>query len=340
MKKLSAILLLTLCLLTGFGCSHSESFVIEGEIKGAAAQTVTLTYFSKGGLKQESAGAVDGRFVFSGTAKTPTLAIVSVAPENLRIATLVVSDGDKIKIKADLNDPLGTIVDGNSDSEHIARWISENKQNLLSRSAAAVNGAVTDYVTRNTDKLSATAILTNFFLCEGYESSADSLFTLLSKDVRPVDVTQAFNDVVSSFLATVGSGPIPMLSLYERCDSIIYINPMRHRATLLCFLDEDRRARDSVVACLRDLTDAFTVKQLRAVEISTARDSASWRRSIGNDTVAWPQTWPVGSLAASPLRKLAVGRVPFFIVTDSTGNTLYRGPSVSKARQIIEQRLN
>lgn len=335
-KVLFAAALLCLTLLTA--CSEAEQFFIEGRISGANAQTVTLTYFAGGGLKTVTTSATGGSFHFTGRSATPTLALLTVAPENVRIATLVAKNGNALFVEADLNDPFATTVKGNSDSETVAKWIKEHSAVLKKRNADEINKAIADYVTKNTGSLASTALLTGFFLHEGFESKADSLYSLLDLSVRTTEMTQAFNSVISTYLSRQAQEKIPFLTLYERCDSLIHINPLRHSATLMCILDENKQARDSVVPVLRQLTSRYD-SRLIAFELSTAPDSAQWRASLGRDSVAWPQTWVQGSVSASPLRNLNIPRIPYYIVADSIGRTIYRGSSISLARKTIEEKL-
>lgn len=317
-------------------CSESENFVIEGQIKGIGSQNVTLTYFANGGLKSITTPANDGRFAFSASSPSATLALISVAPDNRRLVTAIVRNGDKLTVEADIRQPYATDVKGNAESEAISGWIKENATILQNRNTTAVNRAVEKYVTANKNQLNALAILSSFFTGEGNESKADSLFSILSPEARPVEVAQGFNIVVSSCLSAINNRPMPALTFYERCDSMVTISPLRHSATLFCIIDTEGGSRDSIATQLRYLTSNYPKSRFKAVEISTSPDSASWRASIGRDTTMWAQTWVQGSTSATPLRKLSIPRLPYFITTDSTGHTVYRGSSVSKARKAVE----
>ena len=318
-------------------CSEKTEFIIEGSIKGVDSQSVTLTYYTNGGLKHNTISAVEGRFQFAGESLTPTMAVLSVAPNGDRIATIVVKNGDKVSINADLDNPLAPQIKGNQESEKIARWTAENAEAIQSKQPEKINGAIKDYVTKHRSELSATAILTSYYLTDGYESIADSLLSILNAEVRRPEMIQGFNNVIADFIGAQVSGPVPFMSLYSSSDSMININPLRHTTTLLCFLDNDRQARDSVVKHLSALDSTYTLRQLMQAEISIAVDSASWRTSLGRDTVKWAQTWVQGSVVSIPIRKLGIRRVPYFIATDSTGHSIYRGTSISLARHAIEE---
>lgn len=339
MKRLFLLSILIAAAALLHSCSDDNDFTIDGSIAGVGSQSVTLTYFAGGGMKHQTITPSDGKFSFKGESQQPTMAILTVAPDGVRIATLVVRNGDHVTVDADLANPLATKASGNSDSEAIAGWTAKNARILESGKAGEINRLVSDYVLDNRSRLSATAILTSFYLAEGYESTADSLLSALDANVRRPEMTQGFNNVISDVLGAAATGPVPFLSLYSSNDSIISINPLRHKATLLCFLGTDRKERDSVVANLRILNDGYSREQLIMAEVSMAPDSAAWRTSIGRDTAGWARTWVRGSVAGAPIRKLGVRRIPFFIVADSAGAAIYRGPSISLARKAVEKKL-
>lgn len=53
----------------------------------------------------------------------------------------------------------------------------------------------------------------------------------------------------------------------------------------------------------------------------------------------WLQTWAPGSVASTNIGKLSIPRLPYFIVADSTGAQIYRGPSISTAENTISGKL-
>lgn len=318
------------------GCSKDKDFTVSGRIEGLGSQSVTLTYFAGGGVKSSTVMAVDGRFMLRGESAQPTLGIVSVAPDNDRLATVVVRNGDEVSIEGSLSDAYGIVVEGNSDSEATAGWVTANAEALRRGDAAGINASIAEYVGANRGRLSSTALLTCWFQSAGFETMADSLFSILNPEVRRSEMVQGFNNVLSSYLAWQDDGPLSYMSLYESCDSVVHINPLRHGATMLCFVDPEASQRDSIARQLARLTGRYPQRRLMAVEISMAGDSATWRQSIGGDSAGWARTWVPGTTGASPVRRLGVGRIPFFIVADSTGRILHRGPSVSAAAATVE----
>lgn len=337
MKLLRTILISVVSLLA-VACGKDKFFIIECTIEGAGSQAVIATYYAAGGLKREFVAAVDGKAVVRGESAVPTLVIVTMS-DGSPIAMLVAQDGDKIAFTTGIDDPLSIrYTDANEASGQIGQWIADNADALRRADAAAINDAVAAFVTKNPGKIASTALLTGYFQSEGYESQADSLFSIIDIKARPVEVVQGFNTVLSAQLSAGATAEMPVITLYDESDSTITVNPIRRSATLLCFLSDSPAGRDSVAMCLRSLMERYP-KRLMAVEISCAPDSASWRHSIGSDTVAWSRTWLPASVASPEVVSLSVPRIPYFIVADSTRSQIYRGTSVANAESAIIRHL-
>lgn len=329
------ILMTIIAALSMTACADPEDFEVRGQIAGVDEQTVTMTYFDRG-LQTISVQTRGGKFSLRGAASKPTLAVLSLG-DGQRIATLVVKNGDDVNVEVDPANPYKADVSGNAASKEIASWLNANAGPLAARDAGAVNAAVAKYVAENKHKMSATAILTNYYICEGHEATADSLFSLLVPTARPTEVVQGFNSVINSQLSSTSQAPVTYMVLYELRDSLISFTAGRASVSLLCFTTDDRTSLDSIRPRLRTLRTAHPKERLQMLEISTAPDSASWRRSFSTDTVSnWYRTWLPGSVASPAVRRLGIPRLPYFIVTDSTGTQLYRGASLKGAEAAMK----
>lgn len=330
--------LLAATLLLSAGCSKKKNFTVQGRLDGLGAQLITATYYTGGGLKRISIVSADDKFALRGEAARPTLLRLALA-DGTTLGNLVVENGDKIKLEGSVDDPLAIEVSGNPDSEKIARWTSDNAALLRGRNAAAINRSLAEWVADNRSSKAATALMVTYFQTEGYEHLADSLMTLLSNDARAQDVVQNFTGVLSNQLGSAASAVIAPMTLYEASDSMVTVSPHVQSTMLLCFMPDNRTARDSVGRCLRRLSSAFGRRRFTAVEISAAPDSATWRQSIAGDSATWRRTWAPATVASSQIRRLAVPRLPYFIVADSLGMQIYRGASIGAAARAVEKRL-
>jgi len=317
------------------GCSKKKSFTVQGQIEGIGSQMVNATYYSLGGLKRVTVVAAENKFALRGDAPRPTLVSLTLA-DGTRLATLVVENGDKITLKGDIGSPYDIEVSGNGDSEKIAGWVKENASLLESGNAAAINSSLAEWVGEHRSSKAATALMVTYFQTPGYEHQADSLMALLSSSARAQEVVQNFTGTLSAQLGEAESSQVGPMSLYDISDSVVNVNPHSRRATVLCFMSIDRMARDSVTARLRHLTRECPLPRLEVVEISSAPDSAEWRRSLAGDSARWRRTWAPATVASSALRRLGVPGYPYFIVADSAGNQLYRGSSVTRAAEVAK----
>ncbi|MCM1347849.1 MAG: DUF4369 domain-containing protein [Firmicutes bacterium] len=320
------------------GCSKKKQFIVQGEIDGIGSQLVNATYYAGGGLKRVTAGSSDNKFALHGESTRPTLVSVTLA-DGTPLATLVVENGDKITLKGNIAKPYDIEVSGNGDSEKIAKWVNENSAILEARNAEAINQSLARWVGKNRSSKAATALMVTYFYTPGHEHQADSLMTLLSTDARSQEVVQNFTGVLSAQLGDAENIVINPMNLYDVSDSVISVNPRSHNVTLLCFVSDNRMARDSIVPHLAELMRKKRYGQLDLVEISTAADSATWRQSLAGDTATWRRTWAPATVASATLRKLAIPRNPYFIVADSAGTQIYRGGSISQAKAAVLKKL-
>lgn len=337
MNLLQKILLPAVALLLT-ACGNSDRFLVEGTIENGGSQLVELTYFSDGAARRITTVANDGKFNMEGTSSRPALAFLSVSGE-APAAILVVENGDEISCT--VNGPgKPWKASGNNASEVLARFYDDNAELLASGSDRAVNEAVARYVGDNPKRVASAALIVTTFRTRGFELMADSLMSLLTPEARQPAVLQNFMSTVSSQLAADAHEQLQPMSFYERRDTTYRFLAHRQSYTLFAFVGTERQSRDTIIPVIRTLTDSIPERRLRAIEVSLAADSAAWKRSVAADKAEWPQVWGPGSVSSSTLRKLAVNRVPFFIVADSAGRQAYRGSSISEAANLIKQRLN
>lgn len=336
MKTIKIISILFAALLLS-ACSKKKNFSIQGNIEGIGSQMVTATFYADGGLKRISASASNDVFSLTGTAKKPTLISLTLS-DGTQIATLIMSNGDKAKLKGDINSPFSIDVSANSDSEKIASWVNDNAELLQTGNAEAINLSLANWVGKHTSSKASTALMLAYFHSDGYEHLADSLITLLTPEARAKEVMQNYSGTLNPQLGAL-TEKVQGLQLFTSTDSLIAFSPLHHKAMLLCFMPDNNTARDTISPTLRRLTSTYPKKKFRAVEISTAIDSAAWRKSIEGDSAIWSQTWIPSALSSTSIRKLAVPRTPYFIVADSAGGQIYRGSSISAACHAVESKL-
>ena len=315
-------------------CGSSDSFRISGEIKDAGAKTIELTYCPGGEVRRITVKAVDGKFAIEGDAPQPALAFLSVSG-GAPIATLIVENGGETECVLDEEKPAQAKIKGSRDNEELAAFARDNAEILAGGNPAAINAAVAKFIGSHRDSKASTALLVTRFCSADNEIAADSLMSLIAPSARSSALLLNFSSALATQLSAEARADVVAMSLYGRNDSLIRYNPFRQKCSLLAFVGEDKACRDSVLPVLRALSGDFDEKQLRTVEISMAPDSATWSRLTQSDSATWSQAWAPGNIAAPSIRRMAVARVPFFIVTDSTGRQLHRGSGVRVADRIV-----
>lgn len=318
-------------------CSDKNDFTVRGNVEGLMTGPVTMYYYAQGGIKSVQTMAVDGKFKLRGQSATPTL--ITLITSSQPPFYIVASNGETIEIEGKAENSWSWTVKGNKPSKALADFARDNAEAIEAGDYVGVNNAVVRYVASHKSDIGASAILVTRFHVPGYEMLADSLLGLLDISARPASVMQNFGSLLSRQVSSEAHGDVPSMSVYAGPDSLIRLTPMRQSYALLAFTSEKRQGRDSLLKRLHWLCDSTPERRFRAVEISLAIDSASWRRSLEGDSASWPQAWMPGGVAAPQIARLNVPRLPYFIVCDSTGRQLYRGSSVTAATDEVGRRL-
>lgn len=341
MKQILHILAATVAvLLVSVSCAEKKQFEITGEIEGLGARTVTMLYYGSGGVQRVSLPADGtGRFRLQGHSPQPSMAVILLS-DGTPLATVVCRNGDELSLSGSIEKPLDIKVKGNDVSSAISKWQADNALLLSGGDATAINSAVGEYISAHKSDMASTAILVSHFRVPGFETRADSLMRLIEPQARPGALVQNFSSVLATQLSARALDNIRPMILYLGNDTTYYYVPSSQSISVFAFVSENKASRDSIVPQLAALSEKYGKRRLGIVEINTAPDSLQWRNSIAADTALWVQSWAPGSVSAPAVRSLAVPRIPYFIVSDSTGAQLLRTHSVGAASEFVRARLH
>lgn len=309
-------------------CGNSSRFVVEGEMLNFGDRMVEMTYWDGNSWQRTTSPTNGGRFALEGSAEEPTMVELRLVGGD-RLVDLVAENGDKIKLKMDYKNPASIEISGNDASRDYGKWLAENAALISSRNPEAINRAVARFVGEHRESMASTLLLLSRFYVPGHEVEADSLLQLIDEDARRASLIDIVASMIERQAAAEARGNVKPMNLYTSRDSTFRYYPDDQSYTLLVF--SDRLKLDTLTRPLRQLRSRLNGRRLAIVEISLSPDSMEWRRNIAGDTATWVQTWAPGAAASLPVRDLAIPRVPFFIVADSTGSQLYRGTSVTAA---------
>ncbi len=311
-------------------CS-SGTFRVDGEVKGLGTQTLKAVYWADDALRVIPATAIDGKFSFEGKASEP--ALLEILASNRRVlARVIVENGDAITLNLDNANPYAITAKGNDITERWAEWIRNNAGPLGSGDPLKVNEAIAKYVEGHPDDILATLLLVTSYDAKIDPDGASKLINMVEDKARPSALAQGWAELVAyASEDSVAKAKISPLKVYNGGDSILTVEWNKKPKTLLTFTTDNTGRRDSVVDVLRQLHK----EGRRVIDVSVEPDSAEWRFCVESDSAGWTQVWAPGGLSAPTIQELRIPRLPWFIVVDSLGVPIYRGPSITEAKKRI-----
>lgn len=319
-------------------CGKSDSFKVSGTIEGAGGSMVELLYFNNGAYERLSTPAKDGRFELQGSASSPAVAFLSVSG-GAPIAELAVTNGADIRCEIDPANRFALKIKGDKVNELYGKFLNDNAEVFESRNIPLINDAIKKFVEKHPGSMASTIAVITQFKSADNEIMADSLLGIINAEARPNSLLANYNAVLSSQLSAESRETVGSMTLIGRNDSIVRYNPFRHKLSVLAFAGDDKTGRDSILKALRALRKDYDTKRLGMVEVSTAQDSATWINVTEQDSATWYQVWSPGSFSAPSFRRMAIARVPYFVVVDSTGHQVHRGSSAVAAESFVRSHL-
>lgn len=314
------------------GCGDSDSFTIEGTVDGNANINLRFVYYANGALVKGLTAAREGKFEYKGVSPNPT--IVEILDNDYRVMGRVyISNGDHIECHLIRNAPNDITVSGNDVSERWASFLNKNSSQLAS---AQANEAIEKYVASNPDDIVSTLLMVTSYNASTDAYRADSVMEMISTNARPAVLVDGFNSLLQRLVDESTVGNLAPITTLNKRDSLIDINPADAPYSLIVLSDKNSGRQDSIVAALKRLNRRSLRKSLQLADIALDRDTTTWRNSVRPDSATWSQVWVAGSLASPGIDRLGVTRLPYFIVTDSSGRQLLRTNSVRRAETFID----
>jgi hypothetical protein len=327
---------IVLALLVAFtACEDNNHFSVKGTIIEGSTENLKVAYYGNNAYHSGSAPAREGKFEFGGDADQPT--IVDIYSHDGRlVGQIYVANGDKLEITISLENPYNITVTGNETSTEWADFIRKNAETFKSRNSLAINDAIEGYVTQNPTKISSTLLLVTSFDASTDPDKAEKLLKSIAPEARPGSITDSYKVLLNRVASAASKAKVLPLTFLSAHDSLTTFNPKRSQVSLLTFSTNTDR-NDSIVETLKLLNKKYNARTLRIVDFSLDPDTITWKRSIRTDSATWTQGWAPGFITARGIDRLGLPRVPFYIVSDSTGRQIYRGASLDDAAETIKK---
>lgn len=311
-------------------CGHGDRFEIHAHVQGLGQGAVEMMWNVDGVLQRARANARDGRFTLAGISPGPTVVDVVTADQQ-PLFTLVAANGDDIKAEMVLGRPASLTVKGSKANELVARFVRDYDSIEAAGDVEAVNRAVAAAVAAEPSSPGAALLLVTRFHVPGHEKEADSLMQLLAPEARPKSLVAPWTHGVGAQPARAGRAAVTSMTFRTGRDTTVRLTPSMQSYALLAFTSLSRS--DTVYRRLKELEPLIDKRRFRLVEVTLGGDSASWRRFIRTDSARWDQAWVPGGAGNAAVRHLGLPRTPYFLLIDSAGAPLYRGPSATRAAQ-------
>lgn len=326
-RALLTIIAVSVSLLLG-GCGGGETFTLAGTVEGLGTQPVKVVYEADGRLHCATVTAIDGKLRYEGVANEP--AIVSLfGPYNRIIGRAYVVNGETVEGEWSLGSPCKVKLKGNGVSERWGRFLTENADSLCGGDVVAANRAVARYIGSHRDDVLSAILLMTAFDASDDVMQADSLMRLLSPDARPDGLTAGYRRMLAAAGADALTQRLMPITLTDTAGDALYFNPGRQSVSLLCFTGTTADA--AFTSRLLGLRRDWPEKRIGIYEMSLQPDYDAWRGAAHRDSATWPQGWLAGGVSHKAIDYLAIPRLPYFIVADSTSRQLYRGTSLDAA---------
>ncbi len=317
-------------------CSSGDRFEIKCEINGLGDGRVEMIYFD-GNLNAVSDHARDSRVTLSGHTTVPALVDVWDGEGRL-LFTCIAVDGDRLKVKMDLDDPRQVEITGNDASALLCDFRNSHSDLVAAGPSAELDSAVEKFILSNPSSPASAVALMTLYDLNGNPVKADSLLNRLDASGRNLTSIRDFSRTLAAAAATAAHDRLRPITFHFTTDTIIEFIPARQSYGLLA-VTSAHRTPASAMKILKALRGDFSSRRLDIVETSVLPDSVTWRRSIASDTVRWHRTWLPGGLGHPSLSLLAIPSTPYYIAVDSTGHQIYRGTSLEEVDSLLRSNL-
>lgn len=317
-------------------CSDNDKFTVKGTVEGGSTMNLRFLFVGDDVTNNVLTAARDGKFEFSGEAPADGTMVRILDNDYRPLATMFVRNGDEMKVKIDPRNPYGFKVEGNDESERLSQWVAGNAKTLSSRDSRAINAAVAKYVGAHKDDVVSAMLLATEYDAAADPAGAARLAESIAPAARLETVTGQWTAVNQGRGASAADVKVLPIKYFDRNDTLSTFRPADARVNVLVFSNYDSQRADSLLPALKKLKGRLANRRLALLDMSLDLDTMTWRRFMRSDSVDWPTAWVAGGIAAPAVERLAVERLPFFIVADSAGRQVYRGPSLTRAVAVVD----
>lgn len=327
-------LILTLAALAVASCGNSSKFTISGEVNGSPNMNLYIRYFGSSGVSSGVARVQNGEFEISGYSDSPTLVEIS-DNERTPLGYLYLKNGDEADVTLDRSNPMLMKASGTSAIADWSRLANSFAEDYSAKDPKRLNEKIAAQVASNPSSVSAAILFATAFDASIDPVLADSTLNMFSPEILTLGILDSFVGTGARYASAEFLAPIDSLA-YRPLKRIAteWFRTKDQKVSLISMsnLDNTRRAlrNDTILPALKK---ASANKKIKVIDLGLYTDTITWRNIVRSDSATWIQGWVPGGIFAKGIDRLAIPSLPYYIVTDSTGAQIYRGPSVEDAAE-------
>lgn len=317
------------------GCGEKTSFRLSGEVHGGANTNIYIKYFSgdaiHSGVTAARSGKLEGEFPL------PSPAVVHLLDnEGNLLALMYAEGGDELSVKIDRSNPAKSVVEGSDVNERWSGLMNANSELLFSADSEKINDMIEDYISANPSDVVSALMFASF-----YDASSDPVHA--GEVLETIDTEARRPEILDSYTSQLRRFAMP--DAYEKIDSICYrpadkdtslvFYATNSKASLIAISNDNSRRNDSIVPPLKRLYKALPEDKAQILDLALTSQYSAFSNRVRRDSAEWVQGWVPGGILGDDLYRLAIPEIPYFIVTDTAGNQIFRGGSFADAEVAI-----
>lgn len=286
-----------------------------------------INYYADGAYRTVITAVRNGEFEFFARSSHP--AILEICDyERKPLGRLLAKNGTNYKIDIVPGKPYSVQSSGDING----RWSSYLRDNASALEEDA-NGTVAKYIFSHPDDILSTILLLTEFDASKDAMLADSLLSSIDLQARPSTLTEGFNFTLERLVTASALEQIDSLVFLDRHDVLSSFNPGHKPVSLISFTATGKFRTDSLLPTFRRLQKGYKDK-IELLDYHLDPDTLEWKYATRRDSANWNHGWAPGAVSAPAIASLAIPTYPFFIVCDSVGNEIYRGPHLGVAEKL------
>ena len=312
-----------------------NNFRLRGSFRDMKAGEIYVYNLSNDNARLDTLTIRDGEFLYKGQAEEPTPYIL-VFPNGME-QVVFVGPGEDITYEATANDLKNYVVNGSDEN----KLMNSFRQETYTMNPTSIMPTVRQYINDNASSPVATYLFDTYFVNNGIASDVETseMLKLLMKqqpDNRYLASVQS--KLTFHGISAIGQ-TLPDVNLQKRDKSKQKLWSKSIPYTLVTFWSLWMPNGYDFMYRLRGINSKYKDDgNLRVVAISLDAERGRWEDNTRIDSVSGIEHYFDGMVFDSePVRKLGIGKLPTYIITDKHHKVLAHGNDMNELNKELEK---